>query len=392
MRVVHLVIDGFDPKLAMEDKDTGFKVLDRSDAFLSNYVKIAEESREWKTVDYIPSNFSWARIYSGQEYNKVINLENPYNPENYNENNAHYTNYRNIPHGEFLWNKLSNLGVENYWFPYFKVTKMLRRTYKDIVKSNLTHITSVDYRESTATVIENCKRSNINYNSYTDFYDSDELGQKSKELIDLWRSNANSKEFEDCYDKILIPGLIKACNKNLDCYKRFVKETKSNCDLRNSDNEFIHISSIELDAFYHYSIPSSSISTLMKSFYNKLLDIVISGLNPDYLIITGDHGFRFFNKNEEHLKEYYGRPVRYVKEFYTQYGNIISTKAIFNDFAFSRTHNNSQGYIIYEKNNLLLGDHLDKLAEVSSKFSMINPASDDIYNLLCDKEFWKDVK
>lgn len=382
MRVVHLVIDGFDPKLAMENEDTGFKVLDRSDVSLSNYIKICEESRDWKTVDYIPSNFSWARIYSGQEYNEAINLRDPYDIENYNENNAHYTNYENIPHNEFLWNKLSNLNVENYWFPYFKVTQMLRRIYKDIIKSSFTHMTAVDYRESKATVIESCRRNNIEYDSYTDFYDHNELGQKNKRLIDLWKSDANSSDFESCYRDILNYGLSKACKKNLKCYNRFINETKNSPHKR---NEFIHISSIELDAFYHYSIPSIFISDLMKSFYSTLLDIITYELEPDILIVTGDHGFRFFNKDEEHLKEYYGRPVKYIKEFNTEYGNIISTKAIFNDFPFSRTHSNSQGYVIYQKYSF----NYDKELPII-KGNEFTPASDDIYNLICNKEFWEE--
>lgn len=384
LRVVHLVIDGFDPKLAMENEDTGFKVFDYKDPPFYNYVKVAEESREWKTVNYIPSNFSWARIYSGQEYNDAIKLKDPYSSENYNENNAHFTDYKNIDPNKFLWNKLSNLGVENYWFPYFKVTKMLRRVYKDIIKSYETHITSVDYRESKATIIEDEKRFTTDYNGYTDFYDSDELGQKNKRLIKLWKSNANSKEFEKCYNEILMPGLIKACKKNLECYSRFVQETKDSLDSKFHDNEFIHISSIELDAFYHYSIPSKEINDLMKSFYQELVSIITYELEPDFLIITGDHGFRFFNKDEEHLKEYYGRPVKYIKEFDTPYGNVISTKAIFNDFAFSRTHNNSQGYIIYQKFSF----DYNKLPLL--KKDQFVPASDDIYNLLCNKKFWED--
>lgn len=383
MRVVHLVIDGFDPKLAMECEDTGFKVFNRGNLLLNNYIKLFEESREWKTVNYIPSNFSWARIYSGQEYNNAIRLENPYDPKNYNENNAHYTNYENIPHNEFLWNKLSNLGVENYWFPYFKVTRMLRRNYKDIVKFPQTHITAVDYRESKATIIEFCKRHNVEYNSYTDFYDNNELGQKNKELIELWKSNnANSNDFEVCYTKILNSGLYEACKKNLDCYNRFICDTLKN-PVKN--NEFIHISSIELDAFYHYSIPSKFISDLMKSFYSELLQLVIDKLSPDILIVTGDHGFRFFNKDEEHLKEYYGRPVKYIKEFNTKYGNIISTKAIFNDFPFSRTHSNSQGYIIYQKSSFSYNKELPII-----KGNEFTPASDDIYKLLCNREFWEE--
>lgn len=390
MRVVHLVIDGFDPKLAMESEDTGFKVLDELDVSLSNYIKIEEESREWKTVNYIPSNFSWARIYSGQEYNSVIKLKNPYDPKNYNENNAHYTNYENLSHNEFLWNKLSNLDVENYWFPYFKVTKMLRKMYRDIVKSQQTHITSVDYRESKATIIEDERRFNVEYDSYTDFYDHNELGQKSKKLLDLWKSNADNKEFVDCYDEILIPGLLEACKKNLKCYRRFIRETKTNLESESESyittDEFIHISSIELDAFYHYSIPSESVTTLMQTFYQELLSIITSELDPDFLIITGDHGFRFFNKDEEHLREYYGRPVKYIKEFNTRYGNIISTKAIFNDFPFSRTHNNSQGYIIYQKSSFQY--HSSELPLIKGDESI--PASDDVYNLLCNKKFWED--
>lgn len=383
MRVVHFVIDGFDPNLAMEENDSGFKVFDKRDPSLSNYIQITQESREWKTVDYIPSNFSWARIYSGREYNDVIGLRDSYNPENYNENNAHFADYSKIPHSEFLWNKLSNIDVENYWFPYFKVTKMLRRSYKDVVRSVLTHITSLDYRESKATILENKRRFNINYDTYTDFYDTNELGQKNKKLIDLWESNANSDKFDECYDEILIPGLIEACQKNLNCYSRFMKETKNCCNFKNALNEFIHISSIELDAFYHYSIPSVKINSLMKSFYSELLSRIIDVFTPDILIITGDHGFRFFNKDEEHLKEYYGRKVKYIKEFDTLYGNIISTKAIFNDFPFSRTHNNFQGYIIYQKSSF------------SKELSIVKgnefvPASDDLYNLFCNKEFWEE--
>lgn len=411
MKVLHLVVDGWDPSIAIGEGPCSLMTESEIyDDLYRNFKFHFSRSKEFPFVDHLRSNFEWARIYSGEEYNyyrpSFDIQDDPYNSQNYNDKIAHNTDYNLIPKESWMWNKLSLFGVTNYWFPYFKVSEMLRKgKVSDTVFSNSTYMYLAQYGKTLKTEISKKERHRDSDNTVFTYPDMcvgfADIRRTDKEALELWERIKNTDKEEDSkilkntqdlinfLDTRIYPKFKECCDSVFKIYTRFLNLIKSK-GYGSHNLDFVHIGTAELDAFYHYSSPSQKLKGLGKEFYQKLIRTILAELDPDIVIMTGDHGFTLCNNEvveydigqKDALTKYSG--------YFIEDGDLRFTqKAVFSHLPYSKMHSCTQGYTIFSKDERLF----ERIISFYLPMRLLKKttASDEIYNLLINKEFWDEL-
>lgn len=321
-KVLHLVFDAISPT-------NTFTLIDfMSKKYLTdNYA----HSKEYHTLDtrgkMLLSPQMWCRIYTRHELahwgsNDDVERWDPNSVEQQEAKSS--IRYLNIDKSQFIWNKLACKNVPSFIFPYYSYAQYGRR----IVVGD----TNPEMVNGVFRTFENNRYDNLiqgefwRKSSDYKFWGMHETPERwnhdnekrKQEIRDIW-DNSTDEQLKIEIPKILDEEreyLVNTYKSNIDENYHIMHEevipALMNVDMSNGG--YAHIGFIETDSWMHFSEPFADLIEYENKYIDSVLERVINELDPDIVIIHGDHGQdRIRDKHRQKLWsdiEYEGKPYR----------------------------------------------------------------------------------
>lgn len=397
MKVLNLTFDGFAPSsnlnvLELVNID---RISNKYGYSINNIVETTDPSRFklW-------SHSMWCRLYSKLE--PAMTEADRFNP-NLDESEVWKQRYDVIPNDQWIWNKLARMKVTSYVFPYYLVRLITNKNLLEWDRLDRQYVNMLIHGYGTDKYQEVVdgevlrKQGSSQYNYFSDIMDQlnkTYYPELMKDVSQMWK-NYKSTGDESCIypikkitEDIMIPKMKIEAEDNLRMYDELVFPRIIELS-NNNDNFYCNLGIVESDNFYHFFQLYEDCIDWMRSYYYDLVDRAISAVDPDILIIGGDHGCR--EQDEEHDKES-GR-LRYSGYITIGGRKRYIKKSHYSWTIFVNEHNNSNGFYVLIKDNSNAGNYIStrvaKLLEDNKNNEVPYLACDALYDIMCEEEFWK---
>lgn len=293
--------------------------------------------------------------------------------------------------------------VTSYVFPYYLVRLITNKNLLEWDRLDRQYVNMLIHGYGTDKYQEVVdgevlrKQGSSQYNYFSDIMDQlnkTYYPELMKDVSQMWK-NYKSTGDESCIypikkitEDIMIPKMKIEAEDNLRMYDELVFPRIIELS-NNNDNFYCNLGIVESDNFYHFFQLYEDYIDWMRSYYYDLVDRAISAVDPDILIIGGDHGCR--EQDEEHDKES-GR-LRYSGYITIGGRKRYIKKSHYSWTIFVNEHNNSNGFYVLIKDNSNAGNYIStrvaKLLEDNKNNEVPYLACDALYDIMCEEEFWK---
>lgn len=343
MKVVQLLIDGFHPDFTEKE------LLDFSEVSkeYTGYVKLDSKVPRLKRLN---SPYMWGRTLAGPEFPRTLA---GYNPNHTNLQSAEDQGYITIDPSKWIWNELSNKGIHSFSFPYYLIEAIPLRNVIDNLSNSLATIYARDYESKDYRLISNgndsrLSNTNLVYHAVCDNFDYS-YGLSKREIADMRKvwvdySDETQDQFDDMIKMVqtrMVPKVAEDLDSNdIIIHKEILKEMTS--AVKGYQNSYSFIGLVESDAIEHYALPYADVFKKFRAMVNELIAQINSLIEPDILIIHGDHNMI---RSDELQKQYQA-------EFDLEGTHYYTHKAGYNHFPMYSDHGNRVGgYVLYRHEN-----------------------------------------
>lgn len=284
--ILHLILDGYSPS----NKDNFFDNF--SDIMppaykMDTFVRVAPDKSKLRSPDM------WTRCYSKTTFEEI-------HQEGDSARLGVSTKISRVPTENFLWNQLAKKGVNSWLYPYGHYYKVLQRNVLD--EATKEHVSgffkmygtrlgcmidkgALNWHKSPISIYYGWHESSWNRESKTtDVFNDYRACWKNptQEFIDRV-----PKDVHDYYlDRM---SYYKDMDERL-FYEEIFPHLQSRIDAGDfNDGGYIHIGLVETDTPYHFVPEYPDIVDLLRKYCYGIITKAVNMLNPDIVIITGDH-------------------------------------------------------------------------------------------------------
>lgn len=397
MNILHLTYDGYHPNndFSLINPE---KVVDCSKYTESHFL----DSEDLDVgVDYLESADMWIRMYSGWEVRDAIKEFG----DKSTLRSGLYNRVKKVPRDTWIWNKLAKQGVTSIMYPFYSIARAEDKEnnflLEDDIDKDLVNMIVRPYYSKYYNQIED----GVGEYKYSDYGYSSLI----REIVNMNSSNKNDseiiKEFETRWDNFIegsedsttdgidkhLPRLISYLENNLDSarvaidnnYKILSEEfypfllSKFNKD---NDN-YTHVGLAETDIIWHFSESYTEFNEYARdNLFHKLLSDLIGIVNPDIILVNGDHGmvnsFDTAGRSSKKCKFYHNgtefkvkRPRSGVLPCYNEHSNKVG------GYVWAKPEFKSKIDLLYDINNKLTYNR-------SYRYNKYGLVLDSIYNWL----------
>lgn len=296
-RILHIILDGFSPS----NKDDPW-----------NCFKDAVPQEKYHLTQFIGHNPDdvrhpvspdmWTRAYSKTKFSDILTDD---------DFRVHVAKkIGRVPSENFIWNKLSRAGIPSWIYPYGQYALVVEKNM--LIPGESDHVSGIikKYSTNAGYRLDNGKpdwyRSPIGV-----YYGMHEMtrwsyfkGNELETYKEAWKNDPSDEFIEhavhqlhDFIDRVFDEYL--SINTRL-FHEEVLPHLGSHLD-EMVDGGYVHIGLVESDVPMHFALIYPDIMVKVKVYLEGVISRAIEMVDPDILIITGDHGMI---STEEYLKQY----------------------------------------------------------------------------------------
>ena len=329
MKVLHILLDSYHPN----NGGTCPKLVDES-LLQSKFDKSELILTEDPTSKKLISPLMWARTSIGHQPPKDIPR---YSPNMRDDKAVEVHGYTSISVDDWIWNKLAKVGVKSFNFPYYLIKQL---PLSSITDSDYPTIYLRDYTESNVRVIDEGSDmhldSDIVYSSLGKRFDYGFTPDDKRRFYDLWNNNEYKTIIDEA--KVVIPRLYEDLDTNMVVWNDIITRLGCKVESLSPDEDFYSfIGVVEPDCINHFTHPYTEFNKYFReSYMNKIIELLIECMDPDVLIMHGDHNMvPTYRSRVKYKFEYNGysavRAGYSPVPFYTDHGNQVGGYIMYND-------------------------------------------------------------
>lgn len=330
MKILHIIIDGYSP-------DNEDLVFDWDQINLSKS-KIVTYGSHSDGKDLLKSARQWFRYYS-----KFIVKNNKGNIT------SHYTD---CPGEKLLWRVLADKGIPSFIMPFNTLTekssdwligtgesrKLISGIFKKWYDTKCWILDEGEWIQKNTDYIAPAMMPNVKGDGELD---DPEFVNKMNDLNSSETNSEYAEKFEKYKSDIARQSLSMMESRISDIWKNYDNELKPLLEkfLSKNSSGYFHIGVGESDSVYHFRKYQSNMK-LYRDFLNEYLQDLIITINPDLVVICGDHNMIPVNDHPYFSKRIYDHSRKKIAQVELD-GNktYISTSntaniPIFNDHGF----------------------------------------------------------
>ena len=285
--ILHLILDGYNPS-NHDDFFNDFEGIVPSEYATGKFIRDVDLS-EGK----LRSPDQWTKCYSKTSFAEV-------HQEGDSGRLGVSSKISRVPAENFLWNKLANKKVKSWLYPFGHYYRQVERNFLDrnpeyvsgFLKMYGTRLgCMLDYgkptwHKSPISVYYGWHESSWNRESKTtdvfnDYRDSwknpteEFIARVPGEVHDYYLDRMTY--YRDMDERLFYEEILPHLQQHIDAGDF-------------NDGGYIHIGLVETDTPYHFIPEYPDIVEMIRNYCNKIISKSIDMINPDILIITGDHG------------------------------------------------------------------------------------------------------
>lgn len=285
-KILHLILDGYSPS-NQDNFFDDFKGVIPQEYNHGTFVRVAPDESKLRSPDM------WTRCYSKTTFEEI-------KQEGDSARLGVSTKISRVPAERFLWNKLAKKNVNSWLYPFGHYYKVLQRNVlEEDTKDHVSGFFKM-YGTRLGGIIDN---GNITWHKspigmYYGWHESS-WNRESKQTDVFLDYRANWKnpteeflarvpdEVHDYYlDRMSYYRDIDEKLFNEEIFPHLQKHIDEG-DFENGG--YVHIGLVETDTPYHFVPEYPDIVEVLRNYCNAIIDKAVSMLDPDIIIITGDH-------------------------------------------------------------------------------------------------------
>lgn len=283
--ILHFILDGYSPSNTDNFFDN-FKGIFSEGYSSGTFVRVAPDQSKLRSPDM------WTRCYSKTTFEEV-------HQEGDSGRLGVSSKISRVPAENFLWNKLATKNINSWIYPFGHYYRQVERNLLDKNKECVSGFLKMygtrlgcmldkgepTWHKSPISVYYGWHESSWNreskttdvFNDYRDNWKNpteEFIKRVPKEVHDYYldRMSIYKEMNEKLFEEEIFPHLQKRINEG---------------DFSNGG--YIHIGLVEPDTPYHFVPEYPDIVALIREYCEKIIQKAIDMVNPDLVIITGDH-------------------------------------------------------------------------------------------------------
>lgn len=283
--ILHLILDGYSPSNKDNFFDNFIGVIPK-DYKYNEFVRVAPDDSKLRSPDM------WTRCYSKTTFADI-------HQEGDSGRLGVSTKISRVPAERFLWNKLAKKGIHSWLYPFGHYYRSLNRNVLDENPEFVSGFFKM-YGTRLGCMLDNGEKTwhKSPISVYYGWHESS-WNRESKttdvfnDYRDSWKNPTEEflsrvpSEVHDYYlDRM---SYYKDMDEKL-FYEEIFPHLQKHIDSGNfNEGGYVHIGLVETDTPYHFIPEYPDIVDLIRDYCNKLINTAVEMMNPDIIIITGDH-------------------------------------------------------------------------------------------------------